>query len=125
MEPQRAEKGSQKGNESNLLRLVVGRWQFWLILFVLFCFLVVVSLDRGLEGSGVHEEPLPKTNGIFLTAPNNPQSLENVSDFRSALEDGLGGIGAWIVEWLDLVILLVVVGFIIGIFVRLGKEFFR
>ncbi len=44
-------------------------------------------------------------------------------DFQLIVEDGLGTAGAAIVEWLDLIVLLVVLGFIVGIFVKLGALF--
>ena len=47
------------------------------------------------------------------------------SDFKAIVTDGMGTTGAAIVEWLDLIVLLVVLGFIIGIFVKLGNLFKR
>ena len=44
-------------------------------------------------------------------------------DFQVIVVDGLGTVGAAIVEWLDLIVLLIVLGFIIGIFVKLGNLF--
>ena len=45
------------------------------------------------------------------------------ADLQKIVVDGLGTVGASIVEWLDLIVLLVVLGFIIGIFVKLGNLF--
>jgi hypothetical protein len=45
------------------------------------------------------------------------------ADLQTIVVDGLGTTGASIVEWLDLIVLLVVLGFIIGIFVKLGNLF--
>lgn len=45
------------------------------------------------------------------------------SDFQNIVVDGLGTVGASVVEWLDLIVLLIVLGFIIGIFVKLGNLF--
>lgn len=45
------------------------------------------------------------------------------SDLQLIVEDGLGTSGAAVVEWLDLIVLLVVLGFIIGIFIKLGNMF--
>ena len=45
------------------------------------------------------------------------------SDFKLIVVDGMGTTGASIVEWLDLIVLLIVLGFIIGIFVKLGNLF--
>lgn len=47
------------------------------------------------------------------------------ADFKSIVVDGMGVTGAAIVEWLDLIVLLIVLGFIIGIFVKLGNLFKR
>ena len=44
-------------------------------------------------------------------------------DFKNIVVDGMGTVGASIVEWLDLIVLLVVLGFIIGIFVKMGNLF--
>jgi hypothetical protein len=44
-------------------------------------------------------------------------------DFKNIVVDGLGTTGAAVVEWLDLIVLLIVLGFIIGIFVKLGALF--
>jgi len=44
-------------------------------------------------------------------------------DFQNIVVDGLGTVGAAVVEWLDLIVLLVVLGFIVGIFIRLGNLF--
>lgn len=45
------------------------------------------------------------------------------ADFQNIVVDGLGTTGAAVVEWLDLIVLLIVLGFIIGIFVKLGNLF--
>lgn len=45
------------------------------------------------------------------------------TDLQKIVVDGLGTAGASIVEWLDLIVLLIVLGFIIGIFVKLGNLF--
>ena len=44
-------------------------------------------------------------------------------DFKNIVVDGMGVTGAAVVEWLDLIILLIVLGFIIGIFIKLGSLF--
>ena len=44
-------------------------------------------------------------------------------DFQDIVVDGMGTVGASLVEWLDLIVLLIVLGFIIGIFVRLASLF--
>jgi hypothetical protein len=44
-------------------------------------------------------------------------------DFQEIVVDGMGTVGASVVEWLDLVVLLIVLGFIIGIFVKLANLF--
>ena len=44
-------------------------------------------------------------------------------DFQNIVVDGLGTVGAAIVEWLDLIVLLIILGFIIGIFVKLAALF--
>lgn len=45
------------------------------------------------------------------------------ADLQNIVVDGLGTTGASIVEWLDLIVLLIVLGFIVGIFVKLGNLF--
>ena len=45
------------------------------------------------------------------------------ADFKNIVVDGMGTAGAAVVEWLDLIVLLVVLGFIIGIFVKMGNLF--
>jgi hypothetical protein len=47
----------------------------------------------------------------------------NKSDFQNIIVDGLGTAGAAFVSWVDLIVLLVVLGFIVGIFVKLGNLF--
>jgi uncharacterized membrane protein (DUF106 family) len=47
----------------------------------------------------------------------------NKSDFQNIIVDGLGTVGAAFVSWLDLIVLLIVLGFIIGIFIKLGNLF--
>jgi len=44
-------------------------------------------------------------------------------DFKDIVVDGMGTAGAAVVEWLDLIVLLIVLGFIIGIFVKMGNLF--
>jgi len=58
-------------------------------------------------------------NGTACTTDN----LYLKGDFQDIVVDGLGTTGAVTVEWLDLIILLVVLGFIIGVFVKLGNMF--
>jgi hypothetical protein len=45
------------------------------------------------------------------------------SDFQNIIVDGLGTAGAAFVSWVDLIVLLVVLGFIVGIFIKLGNLF--
>ena len=45
------------------------------------------------------------------------------ADFQDIVVDGLGTTGASIVEWLDLIVLLVILGFIVGIFMKLAALF--
>jgi len=47
------------------------------------------------------------------------------ADLQGIVVDGLGTTGAAVVDWLDLIVLLIVLGFIIGIFVKLGNMFKR
>jgi hypothetical protein len=49
--------------------------------------------------------------------------LYNKTDFKAIVVDSMGVTGASIVEWLDLIVLLVVLGFIIGIFIKLAALF--
>ena len=47
------------------------------------------------------------------------------TDFKNIVVDGMGTAGAATVDWLDLIVLLVVLGFIIGVFIKLGNLFKR
>jgi hypothetical protein len=47
----------------------------------------------------------------------------NKSDFQNIVVDGLGTAGAAFVSWVDLIVLLIVLGFIVGIFIKLGNLF--
>ena len=44
-------------------------------------------------------------------------------DFQNIVVDGLGTAGASVIGWLDLIILLFILIFLAGTFVRLGKVF--
>jgi hypothetical protein len=44
-------------------------------------------------------------------------------DFQAIVVDGLGTAGAAFVSWVDLIVLLIVLGFIVGIFIKLGNLF--
>ena len=44
-------------------------------------------------------------------------------DFKNIVVDGMGTAGASFVEWLDLIVLLIVLGFIVGIFIKLSSLF--
>jgi hypothetical protein len=50
-------------------------------------------------------------------------ALYNKSDFQAIVVDGLGTAGASFVSWVDLIVLLIVLGFIVGIFIKLGNLF--
>lgn len=43
------------------------------------------------------------------------------SDFQNIVVDGLGTAGAAVVGWMELLILLVILGFVVGTFIKLGK----
>ena len=45
------------------------------------------------------------------------------NDFKNIVVDGMGTIGASLVEWLDLIVLLVILGFILGIAVKVANMF--
>jgi len=55
-----------------------------------------------------------------MTYVGNNYSKE---DFKYIVVDGMGTAGASVVEWLDLIVLLIVLGFIIGIFVKMANLF--
>jgi len=44
-------------------------------------------------------------------------------DFQNIVVDGIGVAGAEFVSWIDLVILLIILGFIVGIFLKFGNLF--
>ena len=44
-------------------------------------------------------------------------------DFKNIVVDGMGTASAAVVEWLDLIGLLIVLGFIVGIFIKLSSLF--
>jgi len=65
------------------------------------------------------------TDGTFNTT-TNLCIVDNTyakTDFKNIVVDGMGVTGAAVVEWLDLIVLLIVLGFILGIFVKLGSLF--
>jgi hypothetical protein len=45
------------------------------------------------------------------------------TDFQAIVVDGLGTSGAAFVSWVDLIVLLIVLGFVVGIFIKLGNLF--
>ena len=45
------------------------------------------------------------------------------TDFQAIVVDGLGTAGASFVSWVDLIVLLIILGFIVGIFMKLGNLF--
>jgi hypothetical protein len=45
------------------------------------------------------------------------------TDFQNIVVDGLGTAGAGFVSWVDLIVLLIVLGFLVGIFLKLGNLF--
>ena len=45
------------------------------------------------------------------------------SDFQNIVVDGLGTAGASFVSWIDLIVLLIILGFIIGVFVKMANLF--
>jgi len=45
------------------------------------------------------------------------------TDFKYIVVDGMGTAGASVVEWIDLIVMLIVLGFIIGIFVKMAQLF--
>lgn len=44
-------------------------------------------------------------------------------DFETIVTDGIGVAGAEFVSWIDLLILLLILGFVVGIFWKLGNLF--
>ena len=62
-------------------------------------------------------------DGVYFNGSYTTDNLYLKSDFQNIVVDGLGTVGASVVEWLDLIVLLIVLGFIIGIFVKLGNLF--
>jgi hypothetical protein len=62
-------------------------------------------------------------DGVWNGTACEVDNLYAKSDFKNIVVDGLGTVGAAVVEWLDLIVLLIVLGFIIGIFIKLGALF--
>jgi hypothetical protein len=69
--------------------------------------------------------------GVILILGNGKEGLNMAytgnnytkSDFKNIVVDGMGTAGAAVVEWLDLIVLLIVLGFIIGIFIKMANLF--
>ena len=51
------------------------------------------------------------------------QQSSSQSSTQSVVVNGLGATGGFVVEWLDLIVLLVVLGAILGVFIKLGDAF--
>ena len=62
-------------------------------------------------------------NGTTGTCNMNLTTGYVKGDFQAIVVDGLGTAGASFVSWIDLIVLLIVLGFIIGIFIKLGNLF--
>ena len=62
-------------------------------------------------------------NGVWNGTACTTDTTYSKGDFKLIVVDSMGTVGAAIVEWLDLIVLLIVLGFIIGIFVKLGNLF--
>ena len=62
-------------------------------------------------------------DGVWNGTACSTDNLYVKSDYKNIVVDGMGTTGAAVVEWLDLIVLLIVLGFIIGIFVKLGNLF--
>ena len=51
-------------------------------------------------------------------------NLENSkSEFKNGVVDGFGTAGSYIVQWLDLIVVLIIIGFIFSIFVKMSDMF--
>lgn len=65
--------------------------------------------------------------GGVINASTNTTCSTNAAylktDFQNIVVDGLGTGGASFVSWVDLIVLLIVLGFIVGVFVKLGNLF--
>jgi hypothetical protein len=62
-------------------------------------------------------------DGVWNGTACTTNTLYAKTDFKYIVVDGLGTAGASVVEWIDLIVLLVVLGFIIGIFVKMANLF--
>jgi len=64
--------------------------------------------------------------GVSGTVSNGSCSVDksySKGDFKEIAVDGIGVGGAAFVGWVDLIVLLIVLGFIVGIFMKLGNLF--
>ena len=65
-------------------------------------------------------------SGVVNASTNTTCTTNNAyvnSDFQNIVVDGLGTGGASFVSWVDLIVLLVVLGVIVGIFMKLANLF--
>jgi hypothetical protein len=62
-------------------------------------------------------------NATDSTCNASTVNLYTKADFQEIVVDSLGYAGASFVSWVDLIVLLIVIGFIVGIFMKLGNLF--
>ena len=108
-------------------RLILRDWRFWMITVILVAALVLMILSSGMsDGQTIDQKA--KADAVKADAQQQ-EDLEAAKthitseDFKNVSIDAIGLPGAWIVEWIDLLVMLIVLGFIIGVFVKIGGLF--
>ena len=58
-----------------------------------------------------------------ISSPSVSNNVSKMGDFQAVVVNDLGNVGQALVQWLDLIVLLIVMGSIVGIFVKVGGLF--
>lgn len=93
---------------------------------VLLCAIIVaIALSAGGSDTVVNDAKAVRQAADDVRAaavtPSNYNYTEQ--DAKAIVVDGMGAAGSWVVEWLDLIVLLMVMAFILNVFIRLGRMF--
>jgi hypothetical protein len=104
-----------------VMKHLVGYWQFWVML-VLIIVGTVLFLVSSNDSSQVIDGTSPSVVEQKQLQSESAPPQDNVT-FSGTIADAMSTSFNGLVKWLDLIILLMVAGFVVGVFVKLSKSF--
>lgn len=98
-------------------------WRVWALAAILLAIIIltIISYSNNVVVNKNKEIPTYTIDEV-RQSESQPMS-ESQQVFKDIVVQGMGSVGSVIVEWMDVIVLLIVLGFILNVFVKMSRIF--